>query len=87
MIFDIPVSELWLNNEDFDGYNTIEYEIDDDEIEKEILNLISEEYSKETIDFIKEWDIFEWGNTLENMKEYYIYELTEYAKEKYKSEN
>lgn len=77
MIFNVKTKEIYLTNGEFDGYDTVEFDVDDDEIEIYMYELCLEEFGKDVLKFVKTF------NLEPLLLSYYYEDLEKYAQNKH----
>ena len=86
MIFEIKTKEIILPNGESDGYETIDYMIENCIVAKFILDLIEKHYGKQTRKFVEYFNILDIDNYFFNIADSFEDELDEMAQNYYDKE-
>lgn len=91
----IPIKEIWLNEDDFDGYEVIEfeYEYDVEVLHRVLIEFFADEYSislEKATEIANDFDLWDYllhyfdnGNLLDRLQQELYYEALEYYNNNY----
>lgn len=68
MTFEIKTKEIILPNGESDGYETIEYDVEDDIVKEWLLDVIEKHYGEGARKFVKDYSVLN--------DDYYFFEIT-----------
>ena len=86
MIFEIKTKEIILPNGESDGYETIDYMIENYIVAEFILDLIEKHYGEQTRKFVEDFNILDNDNYLLHIADSFEDELDEMAQKYYDKE-